>query len=80
MRWQQEYTRVVKRFALRPITIKGDTVWLEFCYIRQRRHLLGYWYNHDFVSQRDWVFYLQEKEEKSTWANIRLTLYLLFGL
>ena len=58
MKWQIESPkegefRVIKRFALLPITIRETTVWLETCFIKQKFlfHVNGQflWSNKEFV-------------------------------
>lgn len=53
-------TRIIKRFALFPIDIHPITVWLETCYIEQKRYegmggeevyISDYWANEKFVSK-----------------------------
>ena len=64
-------TRIIKRFALFPITIYDtgdpwlertyyDRRWLETVYIEQRYTLTGYWDNYRFVDKDT---YIKEKSE-----------------
>ena len=64
MKWKKPYNnqmRIVERFALLPIRIGNDIVWLETCYIKQ--HYNGYgdwWKNSSFVTQEDYIHYQKE--------------------
>lgn len=57
MRWSSPHhnqTRVVKRFALFPIRIHNDHIWLEMCYIRQRYSFWsGVWENEEFLTKEE---------------------------
>lgn len=57
MRWHKPYhakKRVIKRFALLPIGIRGEWRWLEICYIKQRYDFKsGTWFNEEFVEAKE---------------------------
>ena len=63
MRWTKKYTRVVKRFALFPITINEETRWFENVYLMQRRDihaLIFRWYNDRFIDEAAYLSYKKE--------------------
>ena len=56
MRWslpKDGDLRVIKRFALFPIGIKGEYRWLETCYIKQRYSSILSWYNEEFFTKEE---------------------------
>ena len=57
MRWhtpKDKETRVIKRFALLPIVIKGEVRWLETCYIKQSYNfILVSWWNEEFLTKEE---------------------------
>lgn len=60
MRWKQPQwgdTRIIKRFALFPITVGSETRWLEWCYIKQH-YGITMWLEDGFVDKEA----LNEKE------------------
>lgn len=66
MRWFKEYSRVVRRFAIFPITIMDETRWLEIVYLRQRYYKLSYmWGNTEFVTKEDYISYRKEKVRRN---------------
>lgn len=58
MRWSKLKTgdmRIIKRFALFPITINSEVRWLEWCVIEQRAYDVDYyvffpWHNKRFLN------------------------------
>ena len=67
MRWEKKIYRVIKRFALLPITDdEGNCVWLEWAYISQRRRK---WYGGEylawdkrFVTKEEYKKYMRERK------------------
>lgn len=69
-------TRIVKRFAFFPKTVRNETRWLETCYIKQKYFTWTYaddsWEDIEFVTEEE---YLKEKEKNMGNKNINVTAY-----
>lgn len=63
MRWYKRSSRIIKRFAWFPITIGGETRWLETVYLRQKHAALEPifpWYNIRFTDRKEYLEYKKE--------------------
>ncbi|MGU9269768.1 hypothetical protein ACV3Z5_13800 [Clostridium perfringens] len=52
MRWKEPSvgdTRIKKYFAILPVTIKGETRWLEMVKVRERFGRYLCWYDEEFI-------------------------------
>lgn len=80
--WRKKkvYNRIVKRFALLPISVDYTTVWLETVYLVQKndlRWLLG-WYNIRFATKEEYDKFKATGEMKLLSVEQKELLNLLF--
>ena len=65
MKWEKQYHRTIKRFAIFPVCIDDEYRWLEMVYIEQklcRGFWHDWWEDKSFVSKSEYLQYKQEKK------------------